>query len=78
MYLVLILCILQRFSQGLIGAFCLGELFSQQLIAGLQAANLTLLGSKSRDHNRERGKKGFNIRNVKQEKLLSVISHHQF
>lgn len=59
MYLVLILCILQCFSQGLTGAFCLGELFSQQLIAGLQTANLTLLGSKSRDHahNREKEKK---------------------
>lgn len=60
MYLVLILCILQRFSQGLIGAFCLGELISQQLIAGLQTANLTLLGSKSRDHTQQRkGKKMF-------------------
>lgn len=56
-YLVLILGILQRFSQRLIGAFCPGELFSQQLIAGLQSANLALLLNKSREHTkRERAK----------------------
>lgn len=53
MYLVLILCILQCFSQGLIGAFCLGEFFSQQLIARLQLVNLTLLLSKSREHTKQ-------------------------
>ena len=56
-YIVLILGILQRFSQRLVGAFCPGELFSQQLIAGLQSANLALLLNKSReDTERERGK----------------------
>lgn len=56
-YLVLILGILQRFSQRLIGAFCPGELFSQQLIAGLQSANLAPLLNKSREHTkRERAK----------------------
>lgn len=48
--LVLILCVLQCSRQGLCGGFCLGELFGQQLTAGLQTANLALLRNKSRDH----------------------------
>lgn len=47
--LVLLPCVLQCFGQGLCGGFCLGELFSQQLIARLQTANLALLRNKSRD-----------------------------
>lgn len=60
MYLVLILSILKRFSQGLIGALYLGEFFSQLLIAGLQLANLTLLLIKSK----QKAEKEVNISNV--------------
>lgn len=56
MYLVLILDILQCFSQVLCDASCLGELFGQQFIAGLQSANLTLL-SKSREHTKQEREK---------------------
>lgn len=48
-YLVLILCLLQYFSQGLTCAFCLSKLFTQQLILHLQLVNLTLLLNKFRE-----------------------------
>ena len=65
-YLVLNLSVIQCLCQVLISASCLGELLSQQLIDGLQSANLTLLLSKSRKHT-----------NRKREKIINTLKYVQ-
>lgn len=73
-YLVLILCLLQYFSQGLTCAFCLSKLFTQLLIMNLQLDSLTLLLQKIQRRRKINLGKYFNITNGTNQPVVCHIA----